>query len=38
MPCFGGMTTRYVKKVEASMGMPIDSEIIAIPAVYNVLE
>ncbi|XP_059072054.1 purple acid phosphatase 2 [Cryptomeria japonica] len=35
MPCFGGITSTYVRKTEASMDMPMDSDVFSIPQGYN---
>ncbi|GLJ05566.1 hypothetical protein SUGI_0020340 [Cryptomeria japonica] len=35
MPCFGGITSKYVRKTEASVDMPMDSDVFSIPQGYN---
>ncbi|KAH9326893.1 hypothetical protein KI387_007071, partial [Taxus chinensis] len=34
-PCLGGITSKYVRKTEASMDMPMDSDAFTIPQGYN---
>lgn len=33
--CNGGITSRYVRKLEATVDMPLDSDVFRVPCGYN---